>query len=91
MRHILVDRARKHQAAKRGAGRRADKSISKVADPSGGGDIDVLALGLSPATIRRDVVSAWFFLGRKLRGADGREHVAGRQGVARRSGGSSGI
>jgi RNA polymerase sigma factor (TIGR02999 family) len=44
MRQILVDHARKHRAAKRGAGRRADRSVSKVADPAGGGDIDVLAL-----------------------------------------------
>src|SRR5215467_6975059 len=47
MRQILVDHARKHQAAKRGAGRRADKSVSKVADPAGGADIDVLALHLA--------------------------------------------
>src|ERR1041384_221475 len=47
MRQVLVDHARKHQAAKRGAGRRADKSVSKVADPVGGGDIDVLALHLA--------------------------------------------
>lgn len=102
MRQILVDHARKHQAAKRGAGRRADRSVSKVADPGGGNDIDVLALnlaleelarldprqekivelryfgglteeevaramGLSPATIRRDVASAKLWLGRQMR------------------------
>ena len=102
MRQILVDHARKHQAAKRGAGRRVDKSVSKVADPAGGGDVDVLALhlaldelarldprqaqivelryfgglteeevaramDLSPVTIRREVASARFFLGRKMR------------------------
>jgi len=102
MRQILVDHARKHRAAKRGAGRRADKSVSKVADPAGGGNIDVLALhlaldelaaldprqaqvvelryfgglteeevaramDLSPATIRREVASAKFFLGRKMK------------------------
>lgn len=102
MRQILVDHARKHQAAKRGAGRRADRSVSKVADPAGGGDIDVLALhlaldelaaldprqaqvvelryfgglteeevaramDLSPATIRREVASAKFFLGRRMK------------------------
>ena len=101
MRQILVDHARKHQAAKRGAGRRLDKSVSKVADPAGGGDIDVLALhlaldelaaldprqaqivelryfgglteeeaaramDLSPATIRREVASAKFFLGGRM-------------------------
>ena len=102
MRQILVDHARKHQAAKRGAGRRADRSVSKVADPAGGADVDVLALhlaldelarldprqaqivelryfgglteeevaramDLSPATIRREVASARFFLGRRMR------------------------
>jgi RNA polymerase sigma factor (TIGR02999 family) len=102
MRQILVDHARKRRAAKRGAGRRADMSVSKVADPSGGRDVDVLALHLaldelatldprqaqvvelryfgglteaevaralelSPATIRREVASARFFLGRKIR------------------------
>ena len=104
MRQILVDHARKHQAAKRGAGHRADKSVSKVADPAGGGDIDVLALHLaledlakldprqagivelryfgglteeevaravhlSPATIRREIASAKFWLGRRMRGS----------------------
>jgi RNA polymerase sigma factor (TIGR02999 family) len=47
MRQILVDYARKHRAAKRGAGRRVNSSISKVADPAGGVDIDVLALHLA--------------------------------------------
>ena len=47
MRQILVDHARKHRAAKRGAGRRADKSVSRVADPAGGTDLDVLALHLA--------------------------------------------
>jgi RNA polymerase sigma factor (TIGR02999 family) len=47
MRQILVDHARKHRAAKRGAGRRADRSVSKVAAPAGGGDVDVLALHLA--------------------------------------------
>jgi len=47
MRQILVDHARKHRAAKRGAGRRAGGSVSKVADPAGAGDIDVLALHLA--------------------------------------------
>ncbi|HEX6464312.1 MAG TPA: ECF-type sigma factor [Vicinamibacterales bacterium] len=102
MRQILVDHARKHRAAKRGSGRRADRSISKVADPAGGGDIDVLALHLaleqlatldarqasivelryfgglteeevarvmelSPVTIRREVASAKFWLGQRMR------------------------
>ena len=47
MRQILVDHARKHRAAKRGAGRRSDKSVSRVADPAGGADLDVLALHLA--------------------------------------------
>jgi len=102
MRHILVDHARKRQAAKRGAGRRADKSVSKVVDPAGGRDVDVLALhfaleeletvdprqaqivemryfagmtedevasamDLSSVTIRREVASAKFFLGHKMK------------------------
>ena len=104
MRQILVDHARKRQAAKRGAGRRTDRSVSQVPDPAGGGEIDVLALhlaleeleqldprqarivelryfgglteeevaratDLSAATIRRQVASAKFFLGRRLKGA----------------------
>lgn len=102
MRQILVDHARRYRAAKRGSGRRADRSISKVADPAGGGDLDVLALhlaleqlatldarqasivelryfggltedevaramNLSPATIRREVASAKFWLGQRMR------------------------
>jgi RNA polymerase sigma factor (TIGR02999 family) len=47
MRQVLVDHARKHQAAKRGAGKRADRSMSRVADPAGGRDIDVLALHIA--------------------------------------------
>jgi RNA polymerase sigma factor (TIGR02999 family) len=47
MRQVLVDYGRKHRAAKRGAGRRADKSISAIADPAGGPDLDVLALHLA--------------------------------------------
>src|SRR5689334_19044068 len=47
MRQILVDHARKHRAAKRGAGRRAGRSVSNVADPAGTGDIDILALHLA--------------------------------------------
>ena len=47
MRQILVDHARKRRAANRGAGRRADTSVSKVADPASGGDIDILALHLA--------------------------------------------
>jgi len=102
MRHILVDHARKHRAAKRGAGRRVDASLSKVADPDRGADIDALslhvaldelatldarqasivelryfgglteeeiaqAMDLSPRTIRREVASARFWLGRRMR------------------------
>jgi RNA polymerase sigma factor (TIGR02999 family) len=101
MRQILVDHARKRRAQKRGLGRRADGSLSKLADPISGHDIDALALhealnelalfdprqaeivelryfgglteaevatikGLSPATVRRDVAAARFWLGRRL-------------------------
>src|SRR5215471_9357892 len=103
MRQILVDHARKHQALKRGADRRANRSISKVADPAGGRDVDVLALHLalgeladldprqaaivelryfgglteeevaqvthlSPATIRREIAAARFWLGHRMQG-----------------------
>ena len=44
MRQILVDHARKRRARKRGMGARVDQSASKLADPSSGQDIDVLAL-----------------------------------------------
>ena len=44
MRQILVDHARKRRARKRGLGARDDRSVSRLADPSSGEDIDVLAL-----------------------------------------------
>jgi RNA polymerase sigma factor (TIGR02999 family) len=44
MRQILVDHARKRRATKRGMIARADRSVSKLADPSKGPDLDVLAL-----------------------------------------------
>ena len=103
MRQILVDHARKRRAGKRGTLVRADRSISKVAGPSNGPDLDVLALHdaltalaaldprqaeivelryfgglteaevakakqLSPATIRREVAAAKFWLGRHMKG-----------------------
>jgi RNA polymerase sigma factor (TIGR02999 family) len=103
MRQILVDHARKRRARKRGMGVRADRSVSKLADPSSGQDIDVLALHdaldelatldprqaeivelryfgglteeevatvktLSPATIRREIAAAKFWLGRRMKG-----------------------
>jgi RNA polymerase sigma factor (TIGR02999 family) len=43
MRQILVDRARERAALKRAAAR-APVSVSRLADPAGGKDIDVLAL-----------------------------------------------
>jgi RNA polymerase sigma factor (TIGR02999 family) len=109
MRQILVDHARKRRALKRGMGARADRSVSKLADPSSGPDFDVLTLHdalnelaildprqaeivelryfgglteaevadvttLSPATIRREIAAARFWLGRyttrKARTAD---------------------
>jgi RNA polymerase sigma factor (TIGR02999 family) len=103
MRQILVDHARKRRAVKRGAGVRAAQSVSKLPDPGGGQNLDVLALHLaledlaaldprqaeivelryfggltedevaavkhlSPATVRREVASAKFWLGRRMRG-----------------------
>jgi RNA polymerase sigma factor (TIGR02999 family) len=103
MRQVLVDHARRRRAAKRPAGRAAI-SVSKLADPSSGRDLDVIALHealddlaaldprqaeivelryfgglteqevatlkqLSPATVRRDVASARFWLGRRMRSA----------------------
>jgi RNA polymerase sigma factor (TIGR02999 family) len=103
MRQILVDHARKRRAGKRSMFARADRSISKVADPSSGQDLDVLALHdaltalaaldprqaeivelryfggltekevakvkqISPATIRREVAAARFWLGRHMKG-----------------------
>jgi RNA polymerase sigma factor (TIGR02999 family) len=103
MRQILVEHARKRDAAKRDAGRRANQSISKVADPGGGVDVGVIALHhaleelatldprqaqivelryfgglteaevaeiteLSPTTVRREVASAKFWLGRRMKG-----------------------
>jgi RNA polymerase sigma factor (TIGR02999 family) len=104
MRQILVDHARKRDAAKRGAAKRVRQSVSKLADPGGGQDVDVLALHLaleelatldprqaqivelryfgglteaevaditklSPASVRRDVASAKFWLSHRMRGA----------------------
>jgi RNA polymerase sigma-70 factor, ECF subfamily len=104
MRQILVDHARKHRAGKRGMATRTDRPVSQVADPSGGQNLDVVALhealddlaafdprqaeivelryfgglteaevatvkSLSPATIRREVAAARFWLGRRMRDA----------------------
>jgi RNA polymerase sigma factor (TIGR02999 family) len=44
MRQILVDHARKRRASKRGGLARADQSVSQIADPAKGPDLDVLAL-----------------------------------------------
>ena len=103
MRQILVDHARKRRAGKRGRFARADRSVSKLADPSSGPDLDVLALHdaltalaaldprqaeivelryfgglteedvakarqISPATVRREVAAAKFWLGRHMKG-----------------------
>src|SRR6516162_3861983 len=103
MREILVDHARKRRAGKRGLLARVDRSISKLADPSTGPDLDVLALHdaltalatldprqaeivelryfgglteeevagikkISPATVRREVAAARFWLGRRMKG-----------------------
>jgi RNA polymerase sigma factor (TIGR02999 family) len=102
MRQVLVDHARKRAAAKRGRRARQDRSVSKLASPEPGLDLDVIALhdalsalaaidprqarivelryfgglteeeaacamGLSPATIRREIAAAKFWLGRRMR------------------------
>ena len=103
MRQILVDHARKRRAGKRGLLARTDRSVSKLADPSNGPDLEMLALHdaltalaaldprqaeivelryfgglteeevagikkISPATVRREVAAARFWLGRRLKG-----------------------
>ncbi len=103
MRQILVDHARKKRANKRHRLARSDRSVSKLAAPHGGPDLDVLLLhdaltelealdprqaeivelryfgglteaevaktkALSPATIRREIAAARFFLGRRMGG-----------------------
>ena len=103
MRQILVDHARRRQAGKRQGQARSDRSLSKLAAPAGGPDLDVLALhealtelaaldqrqadivelryfaglteeevakvkAVSPATIRREIATARFWLGRRMRG-----------------------
>jgi len=105
MRQVLVDHARKRAAGKRGAGERAHRSLSRIAAPGAGPDLDVIALhdaltelaaldarqaeivelryfggmteeevanvkSLSPATIRREIAAARFWLGRRIK--DGR-------------------
>lgn len=103
MRQVLVDHARKHAAGKRGPHARAHKSMSTIAGPGAGPDLDVIALhdaltelaaldarqaeivelryfgglteeevakvkALSPATIRREIAAARFWLGRRMQG-----------------------
>lgn len=102
MRQILVDHARKRAAGKRGRQSRAHQSLSKIAAPGAGPDVDVIALHdalcelatldarqaeivelryfgglteeevatvkkLSPATIRREIAAARFWLGRRMK------------------------
>jgi RNA polymerase sigma factor (TIGR02999 family) len=104
MRQVLVDYARKRRADKRGMLARANWSVSRLADPARGPDLDALALHdalqalaeldprqaeivelryfgglteeevaevkqLSPATIRREIAAARFWLGRRMKGA----------------------
>src|SRR5262245_6875962 len=44
MRQVLVDYARKRRSRKRGGLVRSDRSVSKLADPACGPDLDALAL-----------------------------------------------
>src|SRR5262245_47705898 len=104
MRQVLVDYARKRRADKRGLLARSNRSVSKLADPARGPDLDALALHdalsalagldprqaeivelryfgglteeevaavmhLSPATIRREIAAARFWLGHRMQGA----------------------
>src|SRR5262245_28911449 len=103
MRQVLVDYARKRRAGKRGMMARTDRSVSQLAAPTNGPDLDTLALHdaltalaeldarqaeivelryfgglteaevatvthLSPATIRREIAAARFWLGRRMHG-----------------------
>ena len=103
MRQVLVDHARKRAAGKRGVRARGDRSLSRIAAPGTGPDLDVIALHdaltelaaldarqaeivelryfgglteeevatvkmLSPATIRREIAAARFWLGRWMQG-----------------------
>lgn len=103
MRQILVDHARKRGTRKRGLGKPSNRSLSNVADPCCGQNLDVLALHdaldqlavldprqaeivemryfgglseaevaahktLSPATVRREIAAARFWLGRHMKG-----------------------
>jgi RNA polymerase sigma-70 factor (ECF subfamily) len=105
MRQVLVDHARKRTAGKRGPHARVDRSLSRIAAPGGGPDLDVIALHdaltelevldprqagivelryfaglteeevakakmLSPATIRREIAAARFWLGRRMQGGE---------------------
>ena len=44
MRQVLVDHARRHFAGKRGPHARVDRSLSRIAAPGAGPDVDVIAL-----------------------------------------------
>jgi RNA polymerase sigma factor (TIGR02999 family) len=103
MRQVLVDHARKRAAGKRGVRARTHQSVSRIAAPNAGPDLDVIALHdaltelaaldarqaeivelryfgglteeevatvkmLSPATIRREIAAARFWLGRRMKG-----------------------
>ena len=103
MRQVLIDHARKRAAGKRGSRARVNRSLSKIAAPGAGPDLDVIALHaaltelaaldarqaeivelryfgglteqevatvkmLSPATIRREIAAARFWLGRRMKG-----------------------
>jgi RNA polymerase sigma factor (TIGR02999 family) len=103
MRRILVDHARRKRAAKREGFEGDPVTLSRVADPAGGHDIDVLALhealaglaaldarqaeivemrffgglkideiadavGVSPATVKRELTTATVWLRHRMRG-----------------------
>jgi len=103
MRRVLVDHARRKHAGKRGGFAGEPVSLSQVADPAGGQDIDVLnlhqaldelaaldprqadvvelryfgglkieeiaeAIGVSPATVKRELTTATVWLRHRMKG-----------------------
>ena len=85
MRQILVDHSRKRHAGKRGLLARANRSVSKLADPSSGPDFDVLALhdALTALAVldprQAEIVELRYFGGLTI------EEIAGTLGISERT------